>query len=273
MKIIDAQIHIWGQGKPSGLHRQVPVFTAEQVLAEMDAAGVDAALIHPPASWDPDSNALAIDAAARYPQRFAVMGQFPPDRPENRHLIQGWRNQPGMVGLRWPLIVAEQQAWLRDGTLDWLWPAAEQEGLPIAMMGGLFLDDFRRIAEAHPGLKLILDHCGLVRTGQDEAAFAQLDALLALARLPNVAVKATGAPHYSTKGYPYPNLHDGLQRIFDAFGPERFFWGTDITRMPCSYRQCVTFFTEELPWLRGRDLEWVMGRSLCRWVGWNYDFG
>ena len=46
-------------------------------------------------------------------------------------------------------------------------------------------------------------------------------------------------------------------------GPNRFFWGTDITRMPCSYRQCVTFFTEELPWLKGQDLEKVMGRGLC----------
>jgi hypothetical protein len=50
------------------------------------------------------------------------------------------------------------------------------------------------------------------------------------------------------------------------------FWGTDITRMPCSYRQCVTFFTEELPWLKGRDLEDVMGRGLCEWIGWNYKF-
>jgi predicted TIM-barrel fold metal-dependent hydrolase len=273
MKIIDAQIHIWGQGKPSGMHRQVPVFTAEEMLAEMDEAGVDAALIHPPCSWDPDSNALAVEAAQRYPARFAVMGQFPPNRPENRRLIQGWRNQPGMMGLRWPLILSEQQAWLRDGTLDWLWPAAEREGLPIAMMGSLFLEDFRRIAEAHPGLKLILDHCGLVRMAQDEAAFARLDELVALAKLPNVAVKATGAAHYSSQPYPFGNIHDGLERLFDAFGPERFFWGTDITRMTCSYRQCVTFFTEELPWLRGRDLESVMGRGLCAWIGWDYDFG
>ena len=27
------------------------------------------------------------------------------------------------------------------------------------------------------------------------------------------------------------------------------------------YRQCVTFFTEELPWLKGQDLEKVMGRG------------
>ena len=98
--------------------------------------------------------------------------------------------------------------------------------------------------------------------------FAHLDELLALAKLPNVAVKATGAPAYSTQPYPFRNLHDGLHRIFDAFGPERLFWGTDITRMPCSYRQCVTLFTEELPWLKGRDLEDVMGEALCDWLGW-----
>ncbi len=45
------------------------------------------------------------------------------------------------------------------------------------------------------------------------------------------------------------------------------FWGTDITRMPCSWRQCVTLFTEELPWLKGRDLDLVMGEALCHWIG------
>ena len=27
-------------------------------------------------------------------------------------------------------------------------------------------------------------------------------------------------------------------------------------------------FTEELPWLKGEDLEWVMGRGVCEWIGW-----
>jgi hypothetical protein len=31
-------------------------------------------------------------------------------------------------------------------------------------------------------------------------------------------------------------------------------------------------FTEELPWLKGQDLEKVMGRGLCKWIGWNYKF-
>jgi hypothetical protein len=46
------------------------------------------------------------------------------------------------------------------------------------------------------------------------------------------------------------------------------FWGTDITRMPCSWKQCVTMFTEELPWLSEPDKDLIMGRALCTWLNW-----
>ena len=58
------------------------------------------------------------------------------------------------------------------------------------------------------------------------------------------------------------------REIVETFGPNRCFWGTDITRMPCAWRQCVTLFTEELPWLKGRDLERVMGGAIVDWLGW-----
>ena len=98
--------------------------------------------------------------------------------------------------------------------------------------------------------------------------WANLPEVVALARYPNVAMKATGASSYSGHAYPFPDIHDNLHRLYDAFGPARFFWGTDITRMPCPWRQCVTLFTEELSWLKGRDLELVMGRAVCDWLGW-----
>jgi len=50
-------------------------------------------------------------------------------------------------------------------------------------------------------------------------------------------MKATGAPSYSDQPYPYRDIHDHLRRIYNVFGPARMFWGTDITRMPCS-RSC-----------------------------------
>ena len=104
---------------------------------------------------------------------------------------------------------------------------------------------------------------------KDAAAFSTLPDLLKLAKFPNVGVKLSGAPSNSSDPYPYRNIHDYIHRIFDSFGPQRCFWGTDITRMPCTWKQCITMFTEELPWLQGRDLERVMGRGVADWLGWD----
>jgi predicted TIM-barrel fold metal-dependent hydrolase len=267
MLIVDAQIHLWKNGKPAPNHRQVADFTADDALKEMDEAGVDAAVIHPPRGWDPNANELAVEAARQHPNRFAVLGNFPLDRPESQTLIDGWKSRPGMLGLRFALLQPHQQTWLTDGTMDWLWPAAERAGLPVALLGANFLQvvgPIAEIAERHPGLKLIIDHFG-----RPDAAWTHLPALVATAKFPNVALKATGAPSYSTESYPYRDIHGHIRKLYDAFGPERMFWGTDITRMPISWRQCVTIFTEELPWLSAKDKELIMGQALCAWLGWN----
>jgi predicted TIM-barrel fold metal-dependent hydrolase len=274
MKIVDAQIHLWSSGPPTNpMHRQVSSYSAEECLKDMDAAGVDAALIHPP-GWDPNSGAVAEAAARKYPNRFAILGNFPLDKPENRSLIDTWKSRPGMLGLRYAFTQPHQQNWMTDGTMDWLWPAAEKAGIPIALMASNFLPVVARVAERHPGLKLIIDHFGRQRGGPSTrsggaAAFGNVEDVAGLARHPNVALKATGAPGESNEPYPYRDIHPYIRRLYDAFGPTRFFWGTDITRMPCSWRQCVTMFTEELPWLQGRDRELVMGRAVCDWLGWN----
>jgi hypothetical protein len=68
----------------------------------MDKGGVDAAVIHPP-DWD-DSTELAFRAVRDYPGRFAVMGSLPLDQPSSRARIAGWRQQPGMLGLRYSFL-------------------------------------------------------------------------------------------------------------------------------------------------------------------------
>ena len=100
MRIVDAQVHIWSGGTPRGLHRQVPAFTAEELLAEMDAAGVDAAVIHPPVSWDPHSNELAGEAARGHPGRLRGLGQRPPRPPgANPRRLQTRARRAGVVGV------------------------------------------------------------------------------------------------------------------------------------------------------------------------------
>jgi predicted TIM-barrel fold metal-dependent hydrolase len=266
MQLVDAHIHLWEKGKPRAAHRQLPYFK-EQALADMDAADVDAAVIQPPA-WDPDSNAIAIEAARSHPGRFAILGNFPLTEPGAKDRIEGWKDQPGMLGLRYIFNEPQEKAWLEGHEMDWLWSSAERQNIPIAIASGHFIGSLATIAQRYPDLRLIIDHLGVPLGAQGEAAFRQIPTLEALARHPNIAVKATGAPSYATDAYPYRSIHSNLHRIFDAFGPKRYFWGTDITKMPCSWRQCVTMFTEELPWLSSADKTLVMGQALCDWIGW-----
>ncbi len=274
MLIVDAQVHIWGADTPerpwprgghARAHRPVP-FSTDDLLREMDTAGVARAVIVPP-SWEGDRNDLALAAAQAHPDRFAVMGR-PPLVPIERHLLEHWRTQPGMLGIRVTTAGAGARELFTEPDGDWLWSAAERHGLPAMVSVPGLLPAIDRIAERHPGLRLVIDHLALARDGKDAAAFAEIDQLVALARRPNIAAKASALPRYSSEPYPYPTLHPYLRRVFDAFGPRRLFWGTDLTGIPGTYSQAITLFTEELAWLAGDDLEWVMGRALCEWLGW-----
>jgi L-fuconolactonase len=271
MLIVDAQVHIWAADRPdrpwpssgrSAPHRSEP-FSADDLLAEMNSAGVDRVVIVPP-SWEGDRNDLALEACREHPERFAIMGRLDPD-PANAPMLASWRAQPGMLGMRFTL--RPEHSWVTDGSTDWLWQGAERHGLPVMMSCPGMLEVVDRIAERYPGLRLVVDHLALARA-KDAAAFADLPNLLALAKRPNVAAKASALPCYSSESYPYRNLHPYIRQVFDAFGPRRTFWGTDLTRLPCSYRQGITFFTEELPFLSEAEKEWVMGRAVCEWLGW-----
>ena len=275
MHIVDAQVHLWGADTPQRPW-PTPVLTAPQkpypvtkdlLLFEMELAGVSRIVLVPP-SWEGDRNDLALEAARLHPDRFAVMGRLAIEKPESRALVADWKTQPGMLGMRFTFHTERTRPWLTDGTADWLWSAAEQHGIPLMVLVPGSLDVLDRIAERHPGLRLTIDHVGLNRLTAGPNVFEDLPKVCALARRPNVAVKASGMPSLSKDPYPFPDLHDAIKRLVDAFGPRRTFWGTDLTRMPCTYYECVHLFTEHLPWLRDEDLEWVMGRGVCEWLGW-----
>jgi L-fuconolactonase len=275
MLIADSQVHLWAADTPdrpwppgwaAQAQKPYPV-TKEALLFQMDLAGVSRIVIVPP-SWEGDRNELALEAARLYPDRFAVMGRLALEKPESRALVPDWKKQPGMLGMRFTFRTDLQRPWLTDGTADWLWPAAEKAGIPLMVLVPGSLDVLARIAERHPGLRLTIDHVGLLRISRGPAVFEELPKVCALAKYPNVAVKASGVPSLSAEIYPFRDVHEPMRRLFDAYGPKRMFWGTDLTRMPCSYCECIDLFTKEMPWLKGDDLEGVMGRGVCEWLGW-----
>jgi len=269
MLVVDAQVYIWQNNLPTTPHhRQITDFSTADLLKEMDEAGIDAAVIHPPI-WDPGADDLALEAARLHPNRLSVLGQLPLDQPESRSKIAGWKDQPGMLGLRFGFTRPHMLLWPTDGTMDWLWPEVDRAGIPVALNAGRWISWVGQISDRHPGVKLMIDHMGRLARTTDAQAFDSLPEMLALARYPNVAIKATAAPNYSSAGYPFATIHDYLHRIYDAFGPERMFWGTDITGLRCSWKECVTLFTEELPWLSESDKVLIMGKALCDWLEWD----
>jgi len=270
MMIADSQVHLWsfrGDGNP--WHRMVPTFTDDELIAEMDAAGVDRAVVVPP-MWMGNDNSQACAAAAKYPDRLRVLGRLDLFDPSGAEKLASWNEQPGMLGLRFTMGKPEEQELLKTGGLEWLWSAAEKADLPVMFMLAGAATEAGKIAAAHPDLRITVDHLDLPGRTVDDEAFATLPRLLDLAQYPNLSVKACTIGAYSSQNYPWPNTHEHLKRVVDAFGPSRVFWGSDLTRLPCTYRECVTQFTEELEWLKGDDLELVMGRGLCDWIGWNY---
>lgn len=274
MLIVDSQVHIWGADTPARpwpkraeAQRPVPL-GADDLLREMNEAGVDRVVIVPP-SWEGDRNDLGIAASTAHPKRFAVMGRLDPQDPKSRGQLAHWRQQTGMLGLRFTFHIPVLVTLLTEGHMDWVWGEAEKAGVPVYVLVPqplVYLID--KVAQKYPGLKITMDHLSLSSSKKDAEAFHDLDMLLAIAERPNVAAKVSALPCYSTGKYPYKELHDYIRRAYDAFGPQRLFWGTDLSRSPITYRQHVTMFTEEISWLTSEDKEWIMGRAVCEWLDW-----
>jgi len=91
--IVDGQVHLWTANGPDypwtpGAKPQLPEpFTVERVVPLMDEAGVARVVIVPPGLND--VNTYALEAARRYPDRFAVMGRIPLEDPKSAALMPG----------------------------------------------------------------------------------------------------------------------------------------------------------------------------------------
>jgi predicted TIM-barrel fold metal-dependent hydrolase len=275
-EIVDAQIHLWKAESDDwkwmpGMKPQMPEpFTIERALPLMDEAGISRAVVVPP-SWPGDRNDYGLEAAKRYPKRFAVMGRIPLQDKKSADLLPKWREQPGMLGVRVTFNTPTMIGWLKDGTADWFWPEAEKAGLPVMFLAFGMVSLFEPIAKRHPGLPLIIDHMGvntaIAKAGKVDEAIGHA---VALAKYPNVSVKMSNLPNSSLEPYPYKDLTPHLKRVFDAYGPQRCHWGTDATNGEHrgTWRQRLTHFTETIDFMSASDKDWVLGRSILQKLKW-----
>ncbi len=274
MLITDSQVHVWGANTPerpwpgrAHAQREIPL-GHEELLQEMDAAGVDRVVIVPP-SWEGERNDLALAAVKAHPTRFAIMGRFNPEAPGAREAIKDWRNQPGMLGMRFAFHIPVLQQPLLDGKFDWVWAEAEKQGIALMILVPQnMVAAIDNVAARYPGLKIIMDHMALTSGKPFDEAFKDFDKLLPIAKRPNVAVKASALPCYSDEPYPFTRVQVYARKVYEAFGGKRTFWGSDLSRSPVPYRSQIDMWLNDASWLKADDKEWVMGRGICEWLGW-----
>jgi predicted TIM-barrel fold metal-dependent hydrolase len=276
MPTIDVQVHAYERNHPGRpwvgtLHGPAEV-TGDQMVAAMDAVGVDGAVLVSPFSMYGYDASYALDVYAKHPGKFGLVKPVDPSDSAVADTIAAWAATKGTVGIRVMMRdnVSTDPA---DPGLNRVLAAAAQHSLPVNLLCWGRLEQAAQMAARNPNTMLVIDHLGLQQPFEPPAPpqpWADLPKVLALAVHDNIVIKISGACTLSHEKFPYNDIWDPLGRIFDAFGFDRCLWGTDWTRAVglLTYEQGVEAFrvTDRLS---DSDRAALMGGTLSKVYGWS----
>jgi L-fuconolactonase len=276
MLTIDSQVHAYERdhlGRPwVGTLAGPPEVTGDDMVAAMDAVGVDGALLVSPYSMYRYDASYALAVGAAHPGRFGLIKPVDPTDPGVADTIADWAALDGTVAIR--VMMAHGVSVDPNGRgIKCVLQAAARHALPVNLLCWGHTDQAAILARAHPNTMLVIDHLGLNQPFVPPAPaepFADLTQVLALAEHQNIVIKISGACTLSHEPYPYNDLWDPLRRIFDAFGLDRCLWGTDWTRAVnlLTYAQGVEPF-RLTDCLSEDERAALMGRTLQRVYSWS----
>jgi L-fuconolactonase len=276
MPIFDSQVHAYERNHPGRpwvgtLHGPAEV-TGDQMVAAMDAVGVDGAVLVSPFSMYRYDASYALEVFAAHPRRFRLVKPVDPTDPRVTDTIADWAATKGTVGIR-VFLRDTASTDPADPAINRVLAEAGRHSLPVNMACTGRLDQAAQLAARNPNTQLVIDHLGLQQPPAPPAPpqpFGELPKVLALAAHPNIAIKISGACTLSHEPFPYKDIWDPLGRICDAFGLSRCMWGTDWTRAVAllTYKQGVDAFrvTDRLS---DSDRAALMGDTLARVYNWS----
>jgi predicted TIM-barrel fold metal-dependent hydrolase len=275
MPIIDSQVHVYAANTADRPWHSVPNWpehvTGDEMVAAMDAVGVDGAIFISAFSMYRYDASYAVEVRNAHPGRFALVKPVDPSDPAVADVIADWKQTPGTVGIR-IMLTREAGRDPDDPGIDLILREAVKRDFPVNMLCWGNLEVGTALIDRHPDTRFIIDHLGILQPRTPPAPpepWADLPEVLDLASRPNAAIKISGACTLSRAGYPYPDIWDPLARIFDAWGLERCLWGTDWTRAfaVVNYEQAVTPFrlTDRLS---ESERAMLMGVACAKAYGW-----
>lgn len=276
MPIIDSQVHAYERDHPgrpwAGMLHGPSEVTGDQMVAAMDAVGVDGAILVSPFSMYRFDASYAVEVQKQHPGAFGLVKPVDPSDPGVDDVISDWKASPGVVGIR-IMLNREPSDDPADPGINRVLATAARLDLPVNMLIWGRIEQAGGLAARNPHTQIVIDHLGLQQPFEPPAPpepWAELPSVLALAAYPNVAIKISGACTLSHEPFPYPDIWEPLARIFDRFGLERCLWGTDWTRATnlLTYAQGVEPFrmTDRLS---DTDRETLMGGASARIYRWS----
>lgn len=260
MEFVDSHCHIISDdesrypraplgGKQSAWATTRPL-TAEQLVRQMDAAGVtQAVLVQATTAYGYD-NSYVLDSSRRWPGRFVFVGTFDPLAPRaTERLAEGLED--GLVGVRLfttGSTMTGQAEWFADRLTFEFWQAASERALPVClqMRLGPATARLRAVLERFPDATVLLDHCGY----PDIAASPQTAGaeLAVLSQYPGLHLKLT---HRSLE--PLQEIGDKalrfLEPVIEAFGSDRIAWGSNCPAAEQPLSELVELATRVLQFL------------------------
>ena len=273
--IIDSQVHAYERDRPerpwSGFLEGPSEVTGDDMVAAMDAVGVDGALLVSPFSMYRYDASYALEIYQSHPGRFGLIKPFDPRSEAVADEVAEWTSTPGVVGVR--LMLTSERYEADEPGLGRMLTAAARADIPVNVMCVGRLKLMRELARRHPDARLVIDHVGLAQPHEPPPPpepFADLGEVLSLAELENVAIKISGACTLSRRPFPYPDIWEPLGRVFKAFGFDRCMWGTDWTRAVrlLTYEQGVEAF-RLADHLSGSERSALMGGTVEKIYGWS----
>jgi predicted TIM-barrel fold metal-dependent hydrolase len=265
---VDGHVHIWSADvatyPPRPIHGAEPSSidgSTESLIGVLDRHGIDAAVVVQPRVYG-DDHAYLIDSLARNHDRIVPVGALDPrdaDAVATLTRLVGI----GIRGLR-----LDPLAWgvtpLNDGTVLPLWDQAARCGIAIEfLIRPDQLPALERLMARTVDVPVIVEHAARYGAGPD----ASLDSLLRLAARRNATVKVSALASISGEPPPHRDLWPMLERLVDAFGPDRLMWGSDWPWIGSDAYAAELDSVASLPFLDEDSREWLLGRTAARVFG------
>lgn len=265
---IDAHVHVWTDDLAkyplaSGFTKadmKPPVFTPEDLLQHARPSGVKRITLVQMSYYRFD-NSYMLAALRRWPTVFRGIAVVDAENKPDVKMLE--LAKEGVRGFRINPPEGASLHWLAGDGIDRMFRCGAQHRLAMCLLvNPQELSVVGRKCEMFPQTPVVIDH--MARIGKDgPIRESDIQMLTALARHQQVKVKVSAFYALGNKKPPHADLVPLIQRLYEAFGPQRLMWASDCPFQleHETYEDSISLVRDRLPFLSADDKDWLLRRT------------